>query len=165
MDEIFSMVEEIVTQFRQLIEHNGLNKELYGGNKKPRHESTAQRLFFAVAYSYCKTNNVDVSPEIDTGNGQIDFKFATGFKERVLVEVKLSTNSNVVRGYTTQLELYKTAQETLRALYLVIDVGAMGNKSDNLIKIRNDARERGDPLSSLEFVDGTLKVPPSKRKE
>lgn len=165
IDEIFSMVEEIVTQFRQLIEHNGLNKELYRDNKKPRHESTAQRLFFSVAYAYCKANNVDVSPEIDTGNGKIDFKFATGFKERVLVEIKLSTNPKVVPGYTTQLELYKAAQQTVRAIYLVIDVGSTGKKYDALIKIRNDAVKRGDPLSSLEFIDGSLKASPSKRKD
>lgn len=162
--DVFSVVQEIIHQFRHLVENNGLNKELYGSNKKPRHESTSQRLFFAVAYAYCKANNVDVSPEIDTGTGKIDFKFSIGFEERVLVEIKLSTNPNVVHGYKTQLDIYKAAQQTMKAIYLLIDVGRMGSKDKDLIKIRNESAKAGEPLSELEFVDGTLKPSASKRK-
>lgn len=162
--DVFSVVQEIVQQFRHLVENNGLNKELYSSNKKQRHESTSQRLFFAVAYAYCKANNVDVSPEIDTGTGKIDFKFSVGFNERVLVEIKLSTNPNVVSGYKTQLEVYKTSQQTMKAIYLLIDVGRMGSKDKDLIKIKNEYAKVGKPLSGLEFVDGTLKPSASKRK-
>ena len=157
------MVREIVRQFRHLIENNGLNKELYRSNRAPRHESTAQRLFFAVAYAYCRANDVDVSPEIDTGNGKIDFKFSSGFNDRVLVEIKLSTNQNAVSGYQTQLEVYKAAEETMKAIYLVIDVGSMGRKESTLMKMRNEAAKRREPLSDLEFVDGTIKPTASKR--
>lgn len=163
LDAVHNLVVTIIDQFRQLIEHNGLNKELYKENRQPRHESTAQRLFFAIAYCHCKANNVDISPEIDTGTGHVDFKFSKGFDARVLVEVKLSTNTKLVRGYEKQLEVYKQAQETLRAIYLVIDVGKMGTKDEQLIKTRNEATTRGDPLSDLEFVDGTLKPPASRR--
>ena len=74
------VVSQIIEHFRQLIVHNGLNRELYKENGEPRHESTAQRLFFAIAHCYCEANNIDVSPEVDSGNGQIDFKFSTGFQ-------------------------------------------------------------------------------------
>ncbi|MFV1985420.1 MAG: hypothetical protein ACC657_17865 [Thiohalomonadales bacterium] len=163
LDDVYTLVHEIITQFRQLIEHEGLNKELYRSNKKPRHESTAQRLFFAVAYSYCVANNVDISPEIDTGNGKIDFKFSIGFNQRVLVEVKLSTNSKVVSGYTTQLEVYKASQKTMKAIYLVIDVGSMGKKDERIIKKKNEAAKNGDPLSDIEFIDGLVKPSASLR--
>lgn len=158
LTDVFSVVQMIVKQFRHLIEHNGLNKELYRSKKKPRHESTAQRLFFAVAYSYCEANNIGVSPEIDTGNGKIDFQFSAGFGERVLVEVKLSTNQNVVSGYKTQLEIYKASQQTMKAIYLLIDVGSMGRKAEDLVRLRNDSQKQGVPLSELEFVDGTVKL-------
>lgn len=164
LDDVFAVVKEIVAQFRHLVEKCGLNKELYAGQKKPRHESTAQRIFFAVAHSYCKANNVDISPEIDTGNGKVDFKFSKGYAQRVLVEIKLSTNSKVKPGYTAQLEEYKAAQMTMRAIYLVIDVGNMGKKDKDLIKIRNDESKKGNPLSDLEFVDGTVKESASKRR-
>jgi hypothetical protein len=164
LNYVFDIVLTIVAQFRHLVENQGLNKELYGVNKQPRHESTAQRLFFAVAYSYCKANNIDVSPEIDTGNGQIDFKFSTGFDKRVLVEIKLSTNPNVLPGYKNQLEVYKAAEETMKAIYLVIDVGRMGRKEKDLTQLRNAAERSGQPLSQLEFVDGLLKPSASKRR-
>jgi len=163
LDDAHSLVRRIVAQFRQLIEHNGLNRELYRDNGTPRHESTAQRIFFAVAYCYCTANRLDISPEVDTGSGKIDFKFSQGFDRRVLVEVKLSTNSSLVHGYETQLETYKAAQQTLRAIYLAIDVGRMGKKDEKLIKMRNAAATKGQPLSDLEFVDGRVKPPASKR--
>ena len=163
-DSLLSITSEIVTQFAHLIENCGLNHELYKENKKPRHESTAQRLFFAVAYAYCKSNDIDISPEIDTGTGKVDFKFSIGFNKRVLVEIKLSTNPSTVSGYTTQLELYKKSQETCAAIYLVIDVGSMGEKDVKLLAIKNKAVQDGEPVSDLEFVDGSLKPPASKRK-
>lgn len=163
LDDAYKIVLEIIEQFRHLIEHQGLNKELYS-EKKPRHEGTSQRLFFAVAHAYCRANNIDVSPEIDTGNGKIDFKFSTGFNQRVLVEIKLSKNPNVVSGYTTQLEVYKKAQQTMRAVYLVVDVGSMGRKDQKILQIKNEAAKRGEPLSQIEFVDGTLKKSASVRK-
>jgi hypothetical protein len=163
LEAVYNLVSLIIEKYRQLIEHNGLNKELYKENGQPRHESTSQRLFFAVAFCYCEANDVDISPEVDSGTGQVDFKFSIGFEARVLVEVKLSTNSKLVHGYETQLEIYKQAEQTMRAYYLVIDVGKMGGKADKLIKTKNEASKRGDPLSGLVFVDASLKPSASKR--
>lgn len=164
LNELYKTTRKIIGQFRHLIEKCGLNKELYRLNGSPRHESTAQRLFFAVAYSYCKANNVDISPEIDTGTGKVDFKFSTGFDARVLAEIKLSTNQNLVTGYSNQIEDYKVSQETMKAIYLVIDVGKMGKKDQKLLDIRNSAKEDRQKLSDLEFVDGSTNTSPSKRK-
>lgn len=52
----------------------------------------------------------------------------------------------------------------MRAFYVVIDVGRMGKKDDRLVKVRNEASSRGEPLSELVFVDGTLKASASKRR-
>jgi hypothetical protein len=164
VDDVHHIVREIVLQFRHLIEDSGLNRELYNAKKQPRHESSAQRLFFAAAYAYCKAFDVDVSPEIDTGNGKVDFKFSQGFEARVLVEIKLSTNQATVPGYTKQLDVYKKAQQTTRAIYLVVDVGKMGDKEKDLIAIKNRLSKQKMPVSDLEFVDGTLKPTASKRK-
>jgi hypothetical protein len=161
--DVHKVVRQIVARFRHLVENNGLNQELYKGSGKPRHESTAQRLFFAIAYCYCEANNLDISPEVDTGTGKIDFRVSGGFDARVLVEVKLSTNSKLISGYRTQLEAYKTAERTARAIYLVIDVGAMGKKHERLVTERNAARARRAPLSDLEIVDGIIKPTASRR--
>ena len=163
VDEVHGVVEKIVGRFRRLVENNGLNRELYKAPGVPRYESTAQRLFFAVAHSYCEANDLDLSPEVDSGSGKIDFKLSHGFDARVLVEVKLSTNPKVVLGYRAQLEAYKKAEETTRAIYLVIDVGKMGSKHKRLLNERNAASANRQPLSDLEFVDGKIKPSASKR--
>lgn len=163
LQTVYELVHRVVKQFQQLIENNGLNKELYKETGEPRRESTAQRLFFTVAHCYCEANNVDVSPEVDSGTGQVDFKFSKGFDARVLVEVKLSTNQKLVHGYETQLEIYKQSEQTMRAIYLVIDVGKMGKKDKRLIAVRNETSKLGQPLSDLVIVDGTLKPSASKR--
>jgi hypothetical protein len=126
-------------------------------NGKPRHEHSAQRLFFAVADSYCKANNLDVTPEAETGRGPVDFKFSAGYRTRLVVEVKLSTNSKLVSGYRKQLEIYKNAELTARGLYLVIDVGDLGRKATKLMNVRNDLISRGQTSSRIEFVDGAIK--------
>lgn len=162
IDDVFSIVQKIVEQFRNLVENKGLWKELWVGNK-PRHEGSAQRIFFAVADSYCKANNVDITPEANSGGGPVDFKFSSAYDSRVLVEIKLSTNPNVVSGYETQLEIYKAAEETMRAIYLVIDVGKMGKKDEKIIAAKNIAAKEGKPISDIVFVDGKRKASASKR--
>jgi len=129
---VAKVIQEIVDQFQFLIEKRRLSEELYHEGD-PRPEKSAQRLFFAVAHAYCKANNLDLTPEADTGNGPVDFKMSSGFRGRVLVEIKLSTNPNVETGYTKQLEAYKNAEETTRGFYIVIDVGHMGNKGEKLL--------------------------------
>ena len=60
-----------------------LKNFLYDGKtKKLRHESSAQLLFFSVAQIYCLANNIDVSPETDSGNGSVDFKFSNGYNNK-----------------------------------------------------------------------------------
>lgn len=157
------LVGLIISQFGQLVEHEGLARNLwYNGQRLP--EKYSQYLFFAVAHAYCKANNLDLSPEVDTGTGRIDFKFSTGFEQRVLVELKLSTNSKVVAGYTGQLEAYKRAQATTRAYYLVIDVGSMGTKRQQLQSLRNRALDSGSKASEIVFVDGNLPEAASRQR-
>jgi len=103
--ELARVVGQIIGQFRNLIQKNDLADLLWHAGT-PRHEKAAQLLFFAVADAYCKANNIDISPETDSGGGPVDFKFSTGYDGRYLVELKLSTG-RVVHGYSVQLEVYK----------------------------------------------------------
>jgi hypothetical protein len=114
-DEVAGVVEKIIEGFRFLIEERRLSEELYAG-QKVRPEKSAQRLFLVAAYAFCKANNLDITPEAETGNGPVDFKVSFGFRGRVLVEIKLSTNTKLVAGYSRQLEAYKGAEETTRGL-------------------------------------------------
>ncbi len=160
-DSVAAVVAQIIDQFQFLIEKRRLSEELYHKGS-PRPEKAAQRLFFAVAHAYCKANDIDLTPEADTGNGPVDFKMSSGFKGRVLAEIKLSTNSKVVAGYSKQLESYKDAEETTRAYYVVLDVGQMGKKAEELLLLKNMQSKAGKPVSEIVFIDGSRRPSASR---
>jgi hypothetical protein len=162
-EKAIKLVSEIIEQFRFLIEERGIWKTLWNDGR-PRNEKNAQRIFFAVADTYCKANHiVDVVPEADTGTGIVDFKFSAGYDIKILVEVKLSTNTNLVPGYTRQLETYKTSERPVQAYYLVIDVGGMGRKDHALLEIRSRLSEGTMPVSEIVFVRGQRRPSASRR--
>jgi hypothetical protein len=159
--ELRATVQEIINHFRILIEDNGLNYLLWH-NSKPRKERAAQKLFFGIADAYCKSNNVDISPETDSGGGPVDFKFSAGYAARILVEIKLSTGQ-VVHGFEKQLEVYEKASKSFASILLVIDVGKMGDKLERIIALSNRRAARGKQSPEIEVVDATLKPSASKR--
>lgn len=164
LDELYRVVRAIIDQFRHLVENMGLWKEFWSDGR-PRPEKSAQRLFFATAYSYCKANDLDITPEAETGNGPVDFKFSKGFAFRVVVEIKLSTNGNLIIGYSNQLAAYRASQETTRAIYLVADLGNLGKKGQALLDIKNSESKDKHPAPEIDFVDASPKKPASKRRE
>lgn len=153
--ELSRVVSDVVSLFRFLVEDRRISEEFYLPSGKPRTEKAAQRLFFAVAYSYCRANKIDITPEADTGNGPVDFKFSQGFDKRVLVEIKLSRNPKIVAGYEKQLAAYARGEETNEARYLIIDVGNMGEKLDKLFAVKNAAALRNEPTFEIDIVDAT----------
>lgn len=155
------VVCKIIEQFRFLIEERRFSEELYH-NDKPRPEIAAQRLFFAVAHAYCKANDLDLTPEADTGNGPVDFKVSSGFEGRVVVEIKLSRNPKLIDGFSKQLEAYKRAEQTVSGFYVVVDVGHIGRKDERLLKLRNEAVAKGERVSSVAFIDGSRRKSASK---
>lgn len=161
LDDVYQVVLKIVQQFKFLVEEKGLWKELWH-NSKRRPEKSTQRLFFAVAHSYCDANNLDVSPEMDTGTGVVDFKFSVGAKAKVVVEIKLSDNPKVVAGYERQLEAYKKSERTSKGIYVVVDVGGMGRKDEDLLKLKNKQIAEGGSASEAVFIDGSRRRSASK---
>lgn len=155
------LVSKIIEQFKFLVENKGLNKLFWKSKTDPNKEKIVQMIFFAVAYSYCKANNIDVNPEMDTGNGNVDFKFSIGFNKRVIVEVKNSYNPNIISGFKTQLEAYKKSEETCFGYYIIIDVGNLGLKYENLLKLYKGDKEK---KAEIFLIDAEIKPSASKRK-
>lgn len=155
------VVEQIIENFRHMVEDRRYSEELYHDGR-PRAEKAAQRMFFLIAQAFCKANDLDLTPEADTGNGPVDFKISGGFSGRALVEIKLSTNGKLVAGYTRQLEAYATAEEAKLAYYLIVDVGQIGNKYEALMAEKNIRAMEGKPLRPIFVVDGSRKLSASK---
>ena len=161
MDDLKKVVITIIKQFKFLIEEKGMNTLLWKDKKTPNKEETAQKIFQCVADSYCRANDIDINRETSTGVGNVDFKFSHGFSKRIIVEIKLSTNYNIVNGFTTQLASYKKSEETLSGYYVVIDVGNMGDKYDKLQELYNSDKKK---LSEIFYIDALHKPSASKRK-
>lgn len=165
LDEAKEIVNAILHQFKELVENKGLWKELWDDAGKVRREKAAQRLLFAVAYSYCKANNLDLTPEADAGNGPVDFKVSRGFDTKIVVEIKLSTNGKTVHGYEKQLEIYKRADDTDVGIFVLIDVGSLGQKYATIQRVRNDFLERNGVASDIWYVNGMQRASASKRED
>lgn len=160
-ETIIDIVKQIVGQFKFLIEKKGIWKALWHKGK-PHKEKVAQMLFFVAAYSYCKCNNLDITPESDTGSGIVDFKFSYGGDAKVLVETKLSTNKKLVSGYNDQLKAYKESENPIKSFYLVVDVGKMKDKLKKLYESKNKIGSLGDSNSEIIVVDGKRKLSASR---
>ena len=109
--ELRSVVDLILNRFKKNVEENRLYEFLYRDNGRPKHEVFAQRLFYAVADAYCEANDVDLSREPNAGNGPVDFKLSRGYAARVLVEVKKSSNSDLLNGFEKQLPQYEKSDK------------------------------------------------------
>jgi hypothetical protein len=155
-------VLDIIEQFRKLVEDNNMWELLWNGTSH-RHERASQLLFFAVATVMCAVNNVDISPETNSGGGPVDFKFSTGFYGRLVVEMKLSKGT-VESGYKNQLEIYKKAAATSAGIFVVMDIGGMGYKLRKIERLRDTARAAGEPASDIIVIDAKRKASASKRK-
>ncbi|MEO7729640.1 MAG: hypothetical protein ABIY55_01605 [Kofleriaceae bacterium] len=126
--QVHETAMKICTHFVVLLQDNGVNELLFV-NGKPRPERFAQRLFFSIASSYCTSNDLDLSPESNAGRGPVDFKVSAGAEAKCVVELKLSKNGKLVKGYTTQLATYAKSEKAKRSIYLVVDLGRKSDKT------------------------------------
>lgn len=160
-NEVEGVVLRICEHFRSLLEDNQLCKLLYDGEGKKKHESAAQLLFFGVASAYCEANNLDLSPESDAGRGPVDFKASRGYRQKVVVEVKLTTNQNLVSGFLNQLKIYQKAEGASRGVYLVVHNGGSEARLDALLK---ESASAGGGAPRVLVVDAVPRVSASKAK-
>lgn len=113
---------KICNAFKSLIENNRLYRLLYNDNGTPKNEKAAQMLFFCIAQGYCDKYDVDLNRESDTGAGALDFKLSVGHSSKVIIEMKLSTNSTLLHGFEKQLPTYLRAEETQYGVYLILQM-------------------------------------------
>jgi hypothetical protein len=160
IDEVFGVAKAICEHFKRLIEDNQLCRLLYDKQGHRKHESAAQLLFFGVATAYCEANDLDLSPESDGGRGPVDFKVSAGFKGKVLVEIKLTSNLQLAHGFEKQLPIYQTAERSYRGIYLVINNGGITEaRWDAFSEI---VKAAGGTAPIVMIVDGAIRRSASK---
>lgn len=165
-EDLQKVVLSICMKFKEVVEINALNEVLYTDEGVPRHERIAQKLFHGIAASYCEANeiDIDISPEVNSGRGAVDFKFSFGASKKVLVEVKLTTNTHLVRGYAVQLREYEKSERTDNGYYLVIDNGGPQTRIDELLRVHEEFAHQGIQKHEIILVDGRFKPSASKMR-
>lgn len=154
--DVYEVVKAIVSHFKRQVEENRLSKVLYV-NGQPRREDIAQSVFQAVADAHCKYNDLDLSPETNAGRGPVDFKFSSGQRARVLVELKLSNSTQLVHGFERQLQAYEAAEDTDLSIYLVINNGFGDANLGRLHERIDEAEVEGKRMPEVVIVDATPK--------
>jgi hypothetical protein len=160
-------VESLCHEFVWATEQRGGWKLLWNPDGSPRAESSVQQLFHIAMLGYCKSHDIDLSPEASSGRGPVDFKFSAGWSRRAVVEVKLVNNTQFWHGLSTQLTTYIDSEGVKCGYFLAIRF----HKND-FQKIRTKAVERkakelsqnlGYKVAPI-FVDATPKKSASKTK-
>ena len=162
--EILKLVLSICNQFKKLIENNGLFRLLYINRTKCHNERYSQLLFFGIADKYCEVNNIDINREPNNGKGPVDFKYSKGYDAKVNVEIKLSSNRNLISGYEKQLDAYNTAENTNYSIYLVIRVTQSEKNIKQLLEIHQERIKLGEQVPEIIVVDGRWQSSASKLK-
>jgi hypothetical protein len=147
-----------------LVEDKRMNRLFCDEGGRCKHEKYAQLTFFLVAETYCKANDLDISPEANAGVGPVDFKVSRGYRSKVTVEVKYTSNPNLVTGYEHQLPAYNRAEGATRSVYLVIRNTESERQIEKLFSIKNEAEARGESPPEIIVVDGRFRVSASKRR-
>lgn len=162
-DDVMQVTLAICNQFKKLIEDNHMYHLLYNDNGTPKSETATQLVFYLVAYNYCIANNIDLSRECDPGCGELDFKLSTGFHDKVLIEVKLSSNNRLSHGLTRQLPAYQNAEDTAKGILLIMRLDSADDKRiKNVAKMRQSIFEQYGKAPEVIIVDATKKPSASK---
>lgn len=122
---VLDTTRAIVNQFKSLVEDNHLWK-IFKRHKSTPIETDWQYFIYAVALTYVKAAklNIDVTRENNPGVGAIDFKLSCGAEGKTIVEVKRSSNQDLLHGYVTQLPQYMTAESASDGIFLIIKENA-----------------------------------------
>jgi len=161
---ILTVVTEICNQFSSLIENNGWFEYLYNDKGRLKPERAPQLLFFGIAEVYCIANNLDLSRETNAGVGSLDFKVSRGHNAKVNVEVKYSTNPNLIKGFEKQLPTYNKAEKTNTSIYLIIRTKENLNNIKEVQKLADKQKADGKRVPEIIVIDGLKQVSASKRK-
>lgn len=162
IDDIKQIVRNIIAQFKQCIEHNWLNELLKKWNWRFS-ERYAQKIFFAVASSYCEANNLDISPESKSSTGPIDFKFSNWLL-KVLIETKLTSND--INSWILQLQEYEKWEWAIwNWIYLIIRTfDQHDTKLEKFIELWEDFKDKWEYFPEYYIIDGRIKPTPSNLK-
>ena len=137
---------------KHVIEDQDGYRLFYSNGKPIKREADLQVIYRLVWYG----TPLDVNREVNNGRGPADYKISYGTKNSTLVEFKLASNSKLKNNLAKQVEIYKAASDTDRAIKVILyfseeeerkvvavlnDLGLSGCDDIVLIDDRNDNKQ------------------------
>jgi hypothetical protein len=101
---------------KDVIENNDGYKFLYHQGKPIENENDLQILYRLTWFA----SDLDVNREVNNGRGPVDYKISKGSKDTTLVEFKLAKNTKLEMNLKNQIETYKKANNTKKALKVIL---------------------------------------------
>ena len=121
-----------------------------------------QRLFYCVAKAYGDANDIDINRESDPGCGELDFKFSSGAHKKVIIEIKLSSSTQLKHGLTTQLPIYMEAEKANNGIYMIMRMSPKDDLQIEKIKKEHAEIPEGVAKPKLIIIDGVRRPSASK---
>lgn len=121
-----------VRYLKSVIEDMDGYRIFYLNGNPVRRENDLQTMFRLVWYG----TEFDVNREVNNGRGPVDFKISKGSADSTLVEFKLASNTKLKKNLENQVEIYKKANGTNRAIKVIMYFTEKEHRKT--IKILND---------------------------
>jgi hypothetical protein len=161
-----AFVEKLVDEFADVVENRGLWRNLWNdAQTKPLNERQSQNLFHAVMYGFCKSHDIDLSPEANAGRGPVDFKFSQGWSRKAIAEVKLARNSKYWHGLKKQVVQYVKSEDVPCGFFISIQFtenDLAKARRDRVADAAADVSKRCGRTIKAKFVDALKKQSASK---
>lgn len=158
-----TVTERICNLYKELVEHNRMYKLFYDSKSKRYSETNAQLLFYCIADSFCQTNNIDLTRESDAGAGELDFKLSHGANEKVLIEMKLSNNSQLEAGLKSQLPAYMASERGHYGILLILLINDRDrSRVEKVLQQHQLAKYNGNNVNDIIVINAIERPSASK---
>lgn len=164
-DEIYKLTLAMCRQFKHLVENNRLSEMFYRQNRTPD-ETDWQLLLYAVADTYKIAGNLDlaITREDNPGVGEIDFHITKGSKANTVIEIKRSTNENLIHGYRTQLSAYMRAERAQSGIFmLIMEKDNISEIKQKITEVQKDMKNKGEYIPEIIYINGMRQHSASNR--
>ena len=158
-EEFLEIVDEIISDFKNIVENSGY-KLLLDENEKPRDEELCQILFYLYVKKYCQIMGIDLTREVETGRGPVDFRFSSTVHFIAHLELKKENNSKLAHGLSKQLPTYMNSEGVRLGFFIIFDFGTknISKLKENLEAQRIELeRDKGIKLRIV-YVDAKPKL-------
>lgn len=156
----YESATDMISMFKNWIENQKGYDILLNADSRNQ-EKIIQKMLHGIGIYYCKVNNLDISPESNTGRGPVDFKISRG-DDKTVIEIKLTSNQQTLHGFEIQIEEYAKSEGTENKIFLLVDNGISSTRIKQVEESYKKRSLAGEKPATLIIIDAKPKKSASK---